>query len=304
MKRSEPLHRPRALTTDELRVVVTELLLARAPKTMQFGEIRNALLAEGHRFSTGTLETVLGEFRAPPPSPSATHHALEPELPPGLAVRLAVELHKLEVDAVQLGHAAHPQFRLRIDKVAYGSLPFWLSFWLARPDDFRAAPSGPLWMTLPSWRLPLTPLVDPMSQLPALGVLQFPDVRSATGMAQSIAEALLRDAAAGSSLEVEECDQAEANRRLGAGVMIHTRRSSRGGGRARFAESTCLKCGMPLSDPESVKIGVGPECRRHLGADVINALRSTSRARCDVLGARRATHWVEVVKSRFANLAT
>lgn len=270
---------------------------------MQFGEIRNALLADGHRFSTGTLETVLGDFRAPPPTPSGTQHELEPELPPTLAVRIAVELHKLEVDAIQLGHAAHPQFRLRIDKVSDGSVPFWLSSWLATPDDLRAAPSGPLWMTLPDWRLPLTPLVDPMSQLPALGVLQFPDVRSATGMAQSIAEARLLDAVAGSTVAVEECDQAEANRRLGAGVMIDRRRGRSGGGRARFAESTCLKCGMPLSDPESVKIGVGPECRRHLGADVLGALRSTSRARCHVLGARRPTHWIEVVRSRFASLA-
>lgn len=236
------------------------------------------------------------------PTPIEMHPHHEPELPPSLAVRLAVELHKLQVDAVQLDHTAFPRFRLRVDKVSNGNLPFWLSFWLATPDDFRAAPSGPLWMTLPRWRLPLAPLTGPMTQLPALGVLQFADVRSATNMAQAIAETVLREEAAGTSLTAEECEQAEANRRLGAGAMINRRRTGGGGGRARFAESTCVKCGMPLSDPESVKIGIGPECRKHLGEDVIHALRSTTRAKCHVLGARPKTAWAEVVRSRFAGL--
>jgi hypothetical protein len=41
----------------------------------------------------------------------------------------------------------------------------------------------------------------------------------------------------------------------------------------------CARCRRPLRDPESVKRGYGPECRRQLGDEELVALRELVRSR-------------------------
>jgi hypothetical protein len=114
-----------------------------------------------------------------------------------------------------------------------------------------------------------------------------------------IAAQMLGHDATSVKLSVEECSSSEASRRYDITVLVHRRRGN--GGRKRFAETTCLKCGLPLSDPTSVKVGIGPECRRQMGQDAIRALSvPAGSSRRVILGAQKSTTWIGVVQRRFA----
>ncbi|WP_460790920.1 DUF6011 domain-containing protein [Nocardioides maradonensis] len=46
-----------------------------------------------------------------------------------------------------------------------------------------------------------------------------------------------------------------------------------GHGLKRFAVTTCAKCGQPLSDPNSVVLGIGPDCLKYFDPEVLAAAR-------------------------------
>lgn len=222
------------------------------------------------------------------------HVAERPPRAPTIAVDLVLALHPVEIDAVELTHPDHPGFRLRIDKLEDDNKPYWLSVWISE----QSLPMPGPWKCLQKWRLPLRPLKVPEQQLPGLGVLQFAQEKAAGEAAQVIASRLLGEDAAVVKLSAEECSQSEANRRYGIAVLVHRRHGH--GGRKRFVETTCLKCGLPLSDPTSVKIGIGPACRRQMGRDAIRALSvPQGSSRRVILGARASKAWVTLVKHRF-----
>ena len=249
---------------------------------------------------------------ADPRQPATPHHgAVDPapgrtggssvlgDAPQALAIAVDVvlRLHPVEIDAVELAHSDHPEFRLRIDKLDDEKNPYWMSVWVSD----RTLPIPGAWMRLRKWRLPLKPLDAPERYLPGLGVLQFATEQAVGQSAEMIAAQMLGRDAASAKLSVEECSPAEANRRYGITALVHRRHGN--GGRKRFAETTCLKCGLPLSDPTSVALGIGPECRRQMGQDAIRALAvPTGSSRSIILGAQKPATWVGVVQRRFAEI--
>lgn len=257
-------------------------------------------MAHGMRRSTERIDRPItpppkrrnaGHTPRPTTAPVVTKPSLQPVT---IGVDLVLKLHPVEVDAVEISHPDHPELRLRVDKVSSESSPYWLSVWIS--GSVLPVP-GP-WMTLRKWRLPLSRLASPAQQLPGLGVLQLADENSAGSFSERIVIGLLGGDASTVRLAVEECSQVEANRRYGITVMVHRRHGT--GGRKRLPETTCLKCGLPLSDPTSVKIGIGPECRRRLEQDAIRALSSPRSAHRIILGAREPKAWINLIQGRFA----
>lgn len=276
---------------------MARLLQERAPQRLKFDEITAALVRSGYRFTDNALKRALAEFRMP--------HAVDrpppivaPVRPSGIAVDVAMALHRYEVDAVEVDRqSVLGSGRVRIDKVADQQTPYWLSRWAATPDQLPPPPSQP-WMTLTQWKLPLVPITD-VSQLPAVAVLKFQDAKTAADGAQTVLQG--GDPSPGRyQVVVEECDAVEAERRLSArGLLARRHGTSNRSGAKRIAEGACLKCGLPLSDPDSVKVGIGPECRRKLGDDVIHALRNPSPQRRDLIGAKQPKRWAEMIRQRY-----
>lgn len=214
-----------------------------------------------------------------------------------IAVDLLLKLYPVEIDAVEVSHSDHPEFRIRVDKLDDEKNPYWMSVWISD----QALPIPGAWKRLRKWRLPLKPLDVPKRHLPGLGVLQVADEQTLGRSVETITSRMLGNDAEGVRLSAEECSQAEANRRYGVTVLVNRRRGN--GARKRFVETTCLKCGLPLSDPISVKVGIGPECRRQMGQDAIRALSADAGSRRRIiLGARKPATWVSVVQRRFAEL--
>ena len=281
----------------ELRNAVTQLLRDRAPARLSFNEITAVLLRKGYRFTDSALKNALTDYREPQAltSPKQVKAAAAP-VPSGIAVDLAVALYRYEVDAVEVERTSVlGSGRVRIDKVIDEQKPYWLSTWLEQAE--LALPGD--WKTLTRWRLPLVALNDPSRQLPGLAVQLFADAKAAADRAHRMLQG--NDPSAGRyQVTVEECSPAEADRRLNARGLL-TRRHGTGGrtGTSRIAEVSCLKCGLPLSDPASVKIGIGPECRRRIGDDVIQALRNPTPQRRELIGAKRPKQWAIAIRSRF-----
>lgn len=73
-------------------------------------------------------------------------------------------------------------------------------------------------------------------------------------------------------LHRQQCTPVELERRLGDEATL--RRLGGPTGRKRPAVSQCDRCGPPLSDPVSVQLGIGPECRRYYSKEVLRRLRS------------------------------
>lgn len=277
----------------ELRQAVERILVASAPKTLTFAEIRAILARQGLRFSPNKLELALTDYRAA--RPRSQRVTAPPQNPrPVLAVDLALGLYRPEVDAVELTHSEHRELQIRVDKVLDEARPFWLSAWLPAHSSILA--DHP-WRTLRSWRLPLVAFNAGSWSTPGLGVLRLASVEEAASLAASLVPSITQDANLLPNLHTEECSPAEASRRTEVGVLILRKRQiarSRG-----FTQSSCLKCGLPLSDPTSVAIGLGPECRKHLPQLTVGDLQSRSPQRRFLIGARHAKQWVQIVSRKY-----
>ncbi len=279
----------------ELRQAVERILVASAPKTLTFAEIRGILARQGLRFAPRRLELALTDYRAARPR---IQKVAAPRRDPRseLSVELALSLYRPEVDAVDLTHSARKELQVRVDKVLDEAHPLWLSAWLPAHSSILA--DHP-WRTLRSWRLPLVELEPESWSTPGLGVLRLATVEEAASLAASLVPAITQDAGLVPTLNTEECLPAEASRRTEVGVLIL--RKPQIGQSRNFAQSSCLKCGLPLSDPTSVSIGLGPECRRHLSQRTVGDLQSRNPQRRYLIGARRATQWVQVVSRKYQN---
>ena len=49
-----------------------------------------------------------------------------------------------------------------------------------------------------------------------------------------------------------------------------------------------------MSDPVSVEVGIGPECRKHYSAEVLRAVRSKQRSLVRA-GSVRETEWLAMI---------
>lgn len=218
-----------------------------------------------------------------------------------LIVDVVMQLHRCEVDAIEIWHPADSTFKLRVDKVEDAQQPFWLSTWLTiAAGNFMPASPIP-WMTLTNWRLPLVPLRSSDTRLDALGVLKLGDITAVDNALRMVVGGRLV-AGGPPRLTVEECGPAEANRRFSALDLVRRRRIA--ATPRSVAVGTCLRCGLPLSDPESVRFGLGRECRVKLGKDVLRVLARPKLMPHATIGARKQRDWARLIEERFSDLTS
>lgn len=94
----------------------------------------------------------------------------------------------------------------------------------------------------------------------------------------------------------ETCTPRELDLRITGEAMV--RRLRFNAGRKNPVETSCDKCGQPLSDPESVRLGIGPECRKYYDHDVLAAVRHPN-APIPRRGAQGPTAWLADVRSQW-----
>ncbi|GAA1829172.1 hypothetical protein GCM10009714_08360 [Microlunatus capsulatus] len=186
------------------------------------------------------------------------------------------------------------------------------SVWL-RYDFIRTGPKGEIWLTAAlrsepptfagdsvseSWTLSpgdVLPLVHTSDRESPGSVLvwRYDEPRSAADQLQALLEAGVGLPVREVHLQRQECTPGELETRLGEQAAIRrlgSRNSSRG-----VAVTTCDRCHLPLSDPTSVRLGIGPECLKYYSVDVLAAARSrsTSIRRRSAVKSKR---WLNVVR--------
>jgi hypothetical protein len=71
-------------------------------------------------------------------------------------------------------------------------------------------------------------------------------------------------------LSLTECTTIELERRLDVSTVTRRLQARRASG--SLARAVCDRCGLPLSDRESVRLGIGPECRKYYLPEVLQAV--------------------------------
>ena len=233
----------------------------------------------------------------PPPVPTPSNK---------LAVDVAERMERLEVDAVRVecrvaGNAARTLFDVRLEFVGdrFDSSP-WLSMlvnsdlMLSKVTESAQQPDA---MLLAPWTLPL---VVPVTSGRAPCVLVWHQVESAIDCGRLVADLLL------STLDIDptrvrvsafECPPLEAARRQNLQSFKHELRGIAQPRGQLDVLSYCVKCGQPLRDPRSARIGIGPECLRAYSAEQLWVARNRTREMR--FTAKRPAAWIMAITSHW-----
>lgn len=159
---------------------------------------------------------------------------------------------------------------LRYDFVEAGPKSrVWLTGLAPSPELLESYLAANPWTLTPPGRLPLTGArADVIA--PALVVWRHATAAAAALSLREVLSATLGVGADQVRIERQQCTPIELERRLNDDATV--RRLSGRQGRARIAVSQCDRCGQPLSDPLSVQLGIGPECRKYYSSEVIRRL--------------------------------
>jgi hypothetical protein len=96
-------------------------------------------------------------------------------------------------------------------------------------------------------------------------------------------------------LELVVCPPAEADRRSREHSQLQRLRARPTG--RRFPQVDCLRCGHPLSDPSSVRLGIGPECEKYFSTGFLRLARSRPESPMMWLRAKSQQVWLQEVRS-------
>jgi hypothetical protein len=188
-----------------------------------------------------------------------------------LAVDTAELLERVEVDAVRVEYRAGDDprrvlFDMRLEYVGdrLNAIP-WISV-MVRGDlmlaELSRAKVPADSVLLPPWRLPFTGHGGPAT-VPCL--LVWRAKRTAIDCGWIVADVLLAALQADPHrvrVSASECSLAETRRRHN---LLSFKRTLQGKTRERRhleVLNHCVKCGQPLRDPASARLGIGPECRK------------------------------------------
>lgn len=95
-------------------------------------------------------------------------------------------------------------------------------------------------------------------------------------------------------LDLESCTPAEADRRVGIRRAVGLARGPR-----RFSRHSCIKCGQPLTDQESIRLQMGPHCRVLYGVEYVRALNAPRSDARMWLGTKVPKQWLREVLRDF-----
>ena len=150
---------------------------------------------------------------------------------------------------------------------------------------------------LPPWRLPFAAPEAPVSS-PCL--LVWRAKRSAIECGRIVADVLLTSLGASPGrirVSASECSLAETRRRHN---LLSFRRMLQGKTRNRRhleVLNHCVKCGQPLRDPASARLGIGPECRKSYSAEQLWV--AENRTRDLRLNVKPLTAWLTAVSEHW-----
>lgn len=192
-----------------------------------------------------------------------------------LVIDAASWLNDLATDCVRVSVPIQSDaLRLRFDfvRTEHGA-EIWLAAYAPTPlllaQYMRQAP----WTLTPGGRLPLIASGEGV-EVPAVVVWRDTAPAAAAARLRSVLEGSLRLDADRVHLDRDECTPLELERRQGDQATIRHLRQRRA---SSPALTTCYHCGHPLSDPVSVKLGIGPECRSSYSTEVLTAIQSKKR---------------------------
>lgn len=287
---------------------LAEQELAKAPSGLTVYELRQALRRRSLQVSVEMLTFVLqeeGRPRIEQVSERPERYAVrmvpwQPTAPTTLEPwerrrqDLVLQLSDPALEVLRLQVPVGDQaLRARLDVVAEGTPTVWFSMRVSGPVLLNLlAGTGPRTLS-PGWRLPLRALPTHGLAPPVLLVWSASDPRAAADQVVSLLRGTLGVQADRVRLDAEVCTPAEAERRADGYRAVRQARARRSSG--GFAQATCLKCGQPLTHPESLRVGVGPECRRYYGPEYFRAMASAPTQDRLWFGAKEPREWLRQV---------
>jgi hypothetical protein len=248
-------------------------------------------LAKAHKLSESTILVILDEapelasigFMIKPRRYRRTQFSVT-DRPSGDRTWRDVEadvdlfLNEIQTDAVHVeiaGAQGGVALRMRLDFVQdLGGPAIWLACLVeGRIVHRELTKEQPL--TLGSnWSLPLVPAASPPT-LPEVLVWRTSSPRAASGVVRAALEQRLGVPARRVRLRRDSCTPRELDLRASEETTIRRLRDHRG--RKDIPIRACDRCGQPLSDPASVALGIGPECRKYYAREVLAAVRKPGR---------------------------
>jgi hypothetical protein len=142
-------------------------------------------------------------------------------------------------------------------------------------------------------RLPLRPLTDrDVRNVPILAVWRATEVRESAEFAIAVLQNSLGVEPQRVALDLEVCTPAEAERRSGIRRMVGQVRSPRA-----QSQTTCIKCGQPLTDPMSKRYLMGPYCRASYGIEFERAVTDRRGDARLWIGMKKPKGWLAAVVS-------
>jgi hypothetical protein len=270
-------------------------------------------LGKAHRIEERLVLAVLDEapelvrvgsmIRPRPPAPKQSAPQTRPAVTwPKVTKDLEFFLSELETDTVYVDVASARGgvvLRMRLDFVrAGGRNAIWLACLIkgrTMLEELRA--ERPLVLSQ-NWSLPL---VRPRPDLlpPQIAVWRTTSASKAANAVRAALETRLGLAADRIRLTRDVCTPIELDRRVTGQATIRRLRQSRP--RRDFASRACDRCGQPLSDPQSVRLGIGPECRKYYSRIVLDAVRRPG-AEVERPGTKSQKAWLSSVRDAWIAL--
>jgi hypothetical protein len=216
-----------------------------------------------------------------------------------VTTELVYFLSELQTNAVQVevaGSLGGVVLRMRLDFVQERKgFGIWAALLVPGRKVFDVLAADRARALGPGWSLPL---IDPRPDAPLPQVLVWRSSAAVDGAAvvRRVMEERLGVAAGRVAVRRDVCTPAELDRRVtGESTVRRLRQSS---GRTGFAVRACDRCGQPLSDPDSVRLGIGPECRRYYSREVLAAVRGKPLPRP---GTKAQAAWLSEVRDGWSS---
>lgn len=269
-------------------------VLARAHST-SVAEVQTALMSDPRFELAGASMTIAGSRRTPEQAPQGG----KPRPPATFTDDVRFILSEADTDRLVVTAASGESTRtLRCDFVRGDrGDEIWIAWAAGDDEEWQAAAQAGAWALGIDWKLPLVPATEALVGHPPVLVHRERSTGDAAQRVQAVLTTVWGRSDQHARLEKVACTPAELERRvLGEQTVrrLVRRATSRGA-----ALRTCERCGQPLSDPASVSVGIGPECRKYYSAEVLRAVKTRS-TKLPKPSAQKPTAWVHALREWLA----
>ena len=270
-------------------------------------------LGKAHNIDPSVVLTVLDE--APElvclgfmfhPRPIARKLAIRDTSPtpsftwPYFTKELEFFLAELQTDTVHInvaGAQGGVVLRMRLDFVEdKGRLAIWLACLVEGSKLLEMLCEEAPLVLGQAWSLPLKRPAPDLSP-PQVIVWRTSSALEAASAVRAALEKRLGLSAQRIRLSRDVCTPNELDRRCSGQATVQRVRQSQG--RRHFAERSCDRCGQPLSEPESVRLGIGPECRKYYSREVLDAIKQPG-GEVQRPGAKSPREWLSNLRDTWA----